>query len=92
MTTTQLTAADVKRLYAEKRYAEIETARRAGRLDLTLGMAPADVATLDKARGTGPLTTADVHALSLLGEHNLIEAARLAGRLTYLNTDPKEAA
>lgn len=34
---SQLSEADVKRLYAEKKYAEIEEARAAGRLDKVLG-------------------------------------------------------
>lgn len=34
----QLTHADVKRLYAERRYAEIDAARIDGRLDRVLGV------------------------------------------------------
>jgi len=82
---TQLTAEDVKKLYAEKKYDEIEAARRDGRLGVVLGQDPAEVSLLERARGTGPLTAADVHGLSELGEHELIDQARRSGRLTYLN-------
>jgi len=81
---TQLTAADVKKLYAEKKYDEIEAARKDGRLAKVLGQ-PADVvALLDKARGTDPLTADDVHGLTRLGEHELIVAANRDGRLDHL--------
>ena len=94
---TQLTTEDVKKLYAERRYDEIEAARKEGRLGLVLGQDPADVALLERARGTGPLTADDVHELTRLGEHQLIVNANRDGRLDQLlghtatSTDPRKS-
>lgn len=79
--TEQLTEADVKRLYADRRYDEIEEARLAGRLDLFLGAEPEDVALLKRTRhGTDPLTREDLARLNQMGEHDLVLAAHQAGR------------
>ena len=54
--------------------AAIVAARRDGRLNAALGMAPADVDLLDRAQ-TEPLTRADLAGLARLGRHDLIVTA-----------------
>ncbi len=89
--TDQMTAADVKRLYRERRHAEIEAARLDGRLDVLLG--------IERHRPpvTGQWDATDIAALFDAGRHDEITTARAAGQLDVLlgdtprhPTDPKD--
>lgn len=82
----QLTEADVKRLFAERKFDEIEAARAEGRLDLVLGVPPAQVAALERGRNGTP-TAEDITTLSRMGRHDLIDEARRDGRLDHLLTE-----
>lgn len=76
----QLTAEDVSRLYAARRYDEIEQARLDGRLNVLMGGTPP----LDTDR---QLTEADVKRLYAGRAYDQIETARQQGRLAdLLNT------
>ncbi|MCR6491711.1 hypothetical protein [Cellulomonas sp. P24] len=75
--TNQLTQADVDRLYAERRYEEIEDARVAGRLNVLLGgEAPIDP---DQT-----ITDADITRLYSQRRYDEIEELRQTGRLDHL--------
>ncbi len=69
---------------------EIDTARAEGRLNVLLGMNPADAALLDKTRTTDPLTAGDVDRLYSLRKFDLIAQANEAGRLADLLDPTKE--
>jgi hypothetical protein len=77
----QLTAEDVHRLYTERRYGDIVEAHKAGHLRRLLGVPEDQIALLDRAT-TGMLGRRDLTRLQRLGRHDLIEHARLAGRIT----------
>ena len=78
----QLNAADLKTLTPR----QIEDARTAGHLAVLLGADPAEADLIERAT-TDPITTTDVRRLAALGRHDLIEAARLGGRLTLTTTE-----
>jgi hypothetical protein len=80
--THQLTTDDLSRLTKERKYHEIEQARMDGRLDRVLGVPEEQIALLDNAR-SGTIDAADAAALNRLGRHDLVDAAREAGRITY---------
>jgi hypothetical protein len=77
---TQLDRAEVRRLYAEEKYDEIERARTEGLLDVLLGVHSDDIALLDRAK-TGRLGRDDIVRLSGIGRHDLVEMARVDGRI-----------
>lgn len=56
-----------------------------GEYDAQLGIAPDERELLNRAEGDGPLSAADVTALSTANRPDLIDAAYLAGRI---NLDP----
>jgi len=74
---TQITRDQLKGMTPE----QIVQAKREGRLNALLGLAPADVALLDRAT-TAPLTRDDIAALARLNRHDLIVAARHDNRIT----------
>ncbi len=76
-----LTREDVQRLFAEKRYDEIEQARAGGRIP-GFGQPPLPT---DRQ-----LTSAEVHLLFAAGDFAAVEAARARGQLTSILTNPTE--
>ena len=79
----QLTADDIKRMSAERRYGDIEQARKDGRLDTYLGVDSATTALHEKIRGSEQLTKQDVKMLYSLREYQAIVQADSDGRITY---------
>ncbi len=82
----QLSDDDVHRLYQEKRFNEIAAAQAEGRLDRLLGVPDEDIALVDYARW-GELDADDIRDLTALRRPDLIEAARIDGRIDYPTTN-----
>jgi hypothetical protein len=84
-TDDQLTETDVKRLFRENKYRQIEQARIDGRLDDVLGI------TRHRPPVEGQWTSDDLSAMYREGRNTEIDTARGAGQLdTLLGTPPTE--
>ncbi len=77
MNDPQLTKADLDRLYAERRYEDIEAARLSGRMNVLLG----GTAPLDPGKR---IERSDVSRLFTDRRYDEIEGLRSAGRLDHL--------
>lgn len=62
---------------------EISDAYDAGRLAVTLGERTPEEAALIARATTGTVTLADVHALTAIGRHDLINDAHRSDRITF---------
>ena len=82
---TQLTAEDVKRLGAERKYDDIEQARTDGRLDELLGISSTESALNFKVNHTtDQLTQKDVKDLYKRRQYAEIVKAESDGRINYI--------
>lgn len=74
---SQLSRADLEDMTSD----QIMTARDEGRFDVILGIPSTQVALLERARN-GIIDVADVDSLTEIHREDLIEAARVDGRIT----------
>jgi hypothetical protein len=84
--TEQLTRDDLARMTKDGRHLEISAARADGRLARLLGVPETEIALLARAK-TGVLDIEDVHALTEINRHDLIEAARATNRINHNSKD-----